>query len=62
MTVDHNEYVLTVFYERSGVPNKIYRECHEHIDQDELNKLLDIYHDIKKRGDFASLKISIGIY
>ena len=57
---DNNNITLTVFYERSGVPNKIYRECHEHITQEDADRIISMHTDLKKHGLYTSLKVGIG--
>ena len=52
--------VLTVFYEQKGLPNKIFRECHEHITQEEANWIMDMHKARKLSGKYTSLDIGIG--
>ena len=54
--------VLTVFYEQKGLPNKIFRECHEHITQKQADLIIGMHNDRKKRGEYTSLTIGIGTY
>ena len=57
---DNNNIVLTVFYEQSGAPGKVFRECHEHITQKEADWIMDMHKARKLSGKYTSLKMGIG--